>query len=587
MSAIAIDEAHCVSEWGHDFRPEYRQLRQLRQWFPQVPITALTATATERVRADIMTQLDLQEPEVFVSSFNRPNLYYEVRPKHRQSYPELVQLIRQYKGESGIIYCFSRKQVDELTSRLQMDGIKALPYHAGLDTETRTEHQTRFIRDDVQVMVATVAFGMGINKPDVRFVIHYALPRNIEGYYQESGRAGRDGEAAQCILFFGAGDIRNIEFLIGQKIDPDSGEPLEDEQRIATQQLRRVVNYAEAYECRRTVQLGYFGESFVGNCGNCDNCLRPKPMEDWTIEAQKFLSCVARVQERFGMNYVIDVLRGSKSQRVLQNGHDRLSTYGIGTDHSTDAWKHLGRSLIHQGLVDETTDGYSILKLNALSWEVLRKQRSVAIAVSATPKRTSTSTPDAPPSAPIEQLFQRLQTLRKRLADEQGVPPYVVFANASLREMAERQPRSKAEFATIQGVGSRKLAQYGDIFLAEIHTFCQEQGVAATDAIAPSETTRLTLQLYQQGLKPFEIAEHRNLRVGTIMTHLAQLIATGHDIEMDQLVQRDRRQKIEAAIQVVGCESSRKIRDYLGEVYGYDEINLVIAWWQRQHPPTV
>lgn len=596
VSSIAIDEAHCVSEWGHDFRPDYRQLQQLRQSYPKVPVMALTATATERVRHDIVEQLNLKDPVVHLATFNRPNLYYEVRPKQRQTYDELVQIVRKTPG-SGIVYCLSRKRVDELALKLQNDGIQALPYHAGLPTETRTDNQTRFIRDDVQVMVATVAFGMGINKPDVRFVVHYDLPRNIEGYYQESGRAGRDDEPADCILFYGAGDIKTVEFLISQKVDPSTGQPLEDEQRIASQQLRRVVNYAEAIECRRIIQLGYFGEAFPGNCGNCDNCCHPKPVEDWTIEAQKFLSCIARVRERFGIGYVVDVLRGSKNQRVLQNGHEKLSTYAIGKDRSAEEWRMLGRSLVHQGLIDESSDGYSVLKLNELSWEVLRKQRSVSVAVE--PGRMVTAQTSSETDENIEALFQRLQTLRKRLADQQSVPPYVVFANASLRLMAQQQPLNNAQFSQISGVGSRKLSQYGDIFLAEIRAFRVEKGLSLTPSTStaspvglplptpvhrsPSDTHRLTLQLFQQGLKPFEIAEQRNLRMSTVMTHLAELIEMEHDIPLNSLVPLDRQEKILSAIATVGGDSRRRIRDYLGEVYGYDEIHLVQAHWRREN----
>ena len=297
ISAFAIDEAHCVSEWGHDFRPEYRQLSVLRSHYPKIPIIALTATATHRVREDVVRQLNLRDPRINVSSFNRPNLYYEVRPKSKTAYVEVVRLIKETPG-AGIIYCLSRKRVEEIADRLRQDRIAALPYHAGLDAETRQENQTRFIRDDVRVMVATIAFGMGINKPDVRFVIHYDIPKNIEGYYQESGRAGRDGEPATCTLFYSYADVRTIEYIIDQKVDPNTGEPLVEEQRIATQQLRRVIDYAEALECRRRIQLSYFGEDFPGNCEGCDNCKFPKPVEDWSIEAQKLLSCVARFAQR-------------------------------------------------------------------------------------------------------------------------------------------------------------------------------------------------------------------------------------------------------------------------------------------------
>ncbi|MDX2216552.1 MAG: DNA helicase RecQ [Oculatellaceae cyanobacterium bins.114] len=380
IATFAIDEAHCLSEWGHDFRPEYRQLKELRRRYPDVPFLALTATATDRVRQDIVHQLQLRSPLIHVASFNRQNLYYEVRPKQKYAYKDLFKLIHQTEG-AGIVYCLSRKKVDEITYRLQEDGVEALPYHAGLSDAERTLNQTRFIQGEVRVMVATIAFGMGIDKPDIRFVIHFDLPRNMEGYYQECGRAGRDGQPSACTLFFSYGDIKTIEYLIAQKVHPVTGDPLQEEQQIARQQLRQVLDYAEGLDCRRIIQLGYFGERFEGHCGNCDNCLNPKPLEDWTIEAQKFLSCVARCDQRFGMKYIIDVLRGSKDQRILKNGHHRLSTYGIGKDQSADEWRILGRSLLHQGFLEETSDGYSVLKLNAESWQVMRKQRSVYVAM--------------------------------------------------------------------------------------------------------------------------------------------------------------------------------------------------------------
>ncbi|MBW4420389.1 MAG: DNA helicase RecQ [Myxacorys californica WJT36-NPBG1] len=604
ISSITIDEAHCVSEWGHDFRPEYRQLSCLRSQYPAVPIMALTATATERVREDIIKQLQLRDPTVLVSSFNRPNLYYEVRPKGKTAYQELVKQIKETPG-AGIVYCLSRKKVDELAAKLKQDGIAALPYHAGLNAETRTENQTQFIRDNVRVIVATIAFGMGINKPDVRFVIHYDLPRNIEGYYQESGRAGRDSEPSQCTLFFSTADIRTIEFLISQKVNPATGEALEEEQRIATQQLRRVINYAEATECRRTIQLSYFGEEFPGNCETCDNCRYPKPLEDWTIEAQKFLSCVARFAQKnqhFGIGYTIDVLRGSRAERILKNQHDKLSTYGIGRDRTLEEWRMLARSLVHQRLIDEAADGYSVLMLNELSWEILRGQRKVQIAVDKV-KPTPVATPSISlDTKESEELYNRLQHLRKRLADEQSVPPYVVFSNASLRLMAQQQPQTREQFLKISGVGTRKVAQYGDVFLAEIQEFREENGlpvdadpiptpkiikldapIVAPGAHEATYTQLYTLEMFQQGTKPADIAEQRNLRLTTVMTHLAELLEMGYEVDLDRLVPRYRRAKILEAIGSVGDGSLTDIREELGEGYGWDEIKIMRSWHRKNY----
>lgn len=471
IASFVIDEAHCVSEWGHDFRPEYRQLAQLRTRFPSVPLLAFTATATPRVRTDILQQLALQDPAIHVASFNRPNLYYAVRNKDKHTYKELLARARASDG-AGIVYCLSRKRVDELAGRLREDGVRALPYHAGLDGDERSRNQESFIRDDAQVVVATIAFGMGINKPDVRWVVHYDLPRTLESYYQESGRAGRDGDPAQCTLYFGVGDIRTAEFLIDQKIDPVTSEPLEEEQRIARQQLRQVLNYAESTECRRAIQLRYFGESFAPPCGACDNCTQPRDLKDWTVEAQQYLSCIARLaqrRERFGAAYLIEILRGGESQRLIDRGHQALSVYGIGKNRSVDEWRHLARTLVHQGLIDEAQDGYPVAMLNKASWEVLRGERRVSIAESLRPvrerkqRKTVVTNHDASPDAA---LFEKLRLLRKKLADENGVPPYVIFHDATLREIATRKPTTSAEFSMIPGVGERKLERYGDAFMS-------------------------------------------------------------------------------------------------------------------------
>ncbi len=472
INAFVIDEAHCVSEWGHDFRTEYRQLARLRHRHPKVPMIAFTATATARVRTDISAQLALRDPAIHVASFNRPNLFYRVRVKDKNTYRELLGLVK--GGGAGIVYCLSRKRVDELAAKLQADGIQAAAYHAGLDGVTRHDAQEAFIRDDLQVIVATIAFGMGIDKPDVRWVVHYDLPRTLEGYYQESGRAGRDGDPAKCILYFGGGDIRTAEFLIQQKVDP-GGAPLENEQRVARQQLRQVLQFAESTECRRAVQLRYFGETFVGPCGACDNCCEPCSVEDWSVEGRQFLSCIARLaqrRQRFGAAYIIDILRGARTERIVSSGHDTLSVYGIGKHRRIEEWRDLARAMLHQGLIDEAQDGYSVLSLNAQSWPVLRGEQPVHIARRAKAGRGSSS--GAGVSSMDDTLFERLRALRKRLANENGLPPYVIFHDSTLRQMAEHRPLDFEQFAALPGVGQAKLARYGAQFIAQMREYLQE-----------------------------------------------------------------------------------------------------------------
>jgi len=382
-------------------------------------------------------------------------------------------------GGAGIVYCLSRRRVDELALQLQSDGFRVRPYHAGLDAAARRNNQEAFIRDDVQVIVATIAFGMGINKPDVRWVVHYDLPKTLEGYYQESGRAGRDGDPARCILFFGASDIRTSEFLIQQKMDPDTGAALEVEQRIARQQLRQVLNYAESTECRRAVQLRYLGEGFAAPCGACDNCCEPRTLQDWSTEARQFMSCIARLAQRgqrFGAAQIIDILRGARSDRVLSRGHDTLSVYGIGKQRSVDEWRSVARALLHQGLIEETQDGYPVLSLNAQSGQVLRQELIVHMAAPVKRSRARSSAAEGP-ATENGALFERLRALRKRLADEHGLPPYVVFHDATLREMAERRPRNLSQFADLPGVGEAKLARYGERFIAAIAEHAQSAGL--------------------------------------------------------------------------------------------------------------
>ncbi len=605
IAGFAIDEAHCVSEWGHDFRPEYRQLSRIRQLYPDVPMIGLTATATERVREDISQQLELKQPYVHVASFNRSNLYYEVVPKQgvEQSYTNLLRQIKRLQG-SGIVYCLSRKRVDEISDRLKQDGIDAIPYHAGLTPKQREENQTRWIRDDVQVMVATVAFGMGINKPDVRFVVHYDIPRNIEGYYQESGRAGRDGEDSHCTLFLGYGDLETIKYMIAQKVDPQTNDPLEAEQRIAQHQLRQVVDYAEGLDCRRSILLRYFGENFHGDCANCDNCLTPKPMEDWTVESQKFLSCVARTKERFGGTHIIEVLRGSLNKKVLQHGHEHLTTHGIGKDRSLDEWRQLSRSLVHQGLLTQTTDGYGILKLNERSWEVMRNQRNVLLPIEhdATPTADRSISDRGDRSVDVDILFERLRLLRKNLADEQAVPPYMLFSNATLNQMAEQQPTNHRDFAKLSGVGAKKLEQYADDFIAIIlehhqkyppveptessqSSKVQAESISSKSKLSKASTQRETLEMYEHGLDIEAIARDRHLKPATIWTHLVQLVESGYAINCDRLVTPERQTVIYEALEAIGGDSLRNLFDHLREEYTYDEIKIIRAIWQNEKEP--
>ena len=569
IAAIAIDEAHCVSEWGHDFRPEYSKLELIRQRYSKIPLQALTATATKRVQKDIIRQLNLRSPDVHVASFDRPNLYYEIQPKDRNVYPKLLREIRRESG-AGIVYCRSRSRVDDVATRLKCDGINAVPYHAGLSDTERSKNQTSFLRDDIQVIVATVAFGMGINKPDVRFVFHYDLPGSLESFYQESGRAGRDGEPSKSILFFSYGDRKKIEFFIQKKPDVN-------EQKIASQQLNQVINYAEGNDCRRTIILRYFGERYQGNCNKCDNCLNPKPIEDWTVEAQKFLSCVARCEQKFGLNHIVDVLIGSRKQKIHQYGHHLLSTYGIGKGRTADEWRMLGRSLIHQGLVGQTTDGYPTLKLNKRSWEVFRNQLTVKIAVD---KHKNKATADYNPrKAEAELLFEKLRKLRKQIGDQNSLPPYMIFADSSLKLMAQVRPTTIAEFGNLSGVNEYKAKQYGDSFISAILEF---NALHKLPVSLPSKSQMATLQLHQQGLSAEEISQSRSLAISTVNTHLSELIEMNQPIALNKLVKADKQQEIIKAIEQVGDLTLTTIKDALNQDYSYDEIKLVRGWWRRQ-----
>ena len=474
---IAIDEAHCISEWGHDFRPEYRQIAELRGRFPETPLMALTATATERVRADIVLQLNLREPRRYVASFNRANLTYRVIPRN-QPLRQVLDVARRHNGESGIVYCGSRTGTERLANRLIDQGIRAVPYHAGLDAGTRAENQEAFIRDDVQIVCATIAFGMGIDKPDVRFVIHYDLPKNIEGYHQETGRAGRDGLSADCVLLFNASDVAKQIGFIEEKTD-------EQEQRVARDLLQKMVHFAETSDCRRRSLLDYFSESFTDdNCGACDNCLEPRETFDGTEAAQKFLACIYRIRERsgfgFGLNHVVEVLTGADTEAIRKWGHDQVSTHGIGDEFGRDEWKAIGRELMRLGLAQLTSGRMSVVELTPEGREWLRSREPLELTrpVVAKPKSREKRirSERAGEIECDEMLFERLRELRLELAAKEGVPPYMIFGDVALREMARDCPATLEAFGLISGVGEKKKVKFGKLFISEIAAYLEVKG---------------------------------------------------------------------------------------------------------------
>jgi ATP-dependent DNA helicase RecQ len=475
VALFAIDEAHCVSQWGHDFRPEYRELAVLHQRFPQVPRIALTATADQRTRDEIVERLSLQNARPFVSSFDRPNIGYRVALRHNAK-RQLGEFLLGHEGDSGIVYCLSRRKVDSTAAWLEESGIEALPYHAGLDSATRAKNQKRFLREEGVVMVATVAFGMGIDKPDVRFVAHLDLPRSIEGYYQETGRAGRDGLPAEAWMIYGLSDVVTMSQMIAQS------ESADERKRVERQKLETLLAYAEATDCRRQLLLGAFGEIYPGPCGHCDNCIAPPKTWDATVPAQKALSAVYRTGQRFGSGHVISVLRGEEGERVLSLNHHQLSTFGIGADMDDKQWRSIFRQLLAAGLLETDAEGYGTLRLSSASRAVLSGGQQVKLREDARPERSTrrrrdskliTGEKSSGGSLGIEAYEQStwdaLRALRTQLAKQQGVPPYVVFHDATLLSMLRAMPTTEDELATISGVGEAKLKRYGRDFLAVIN----------------------------------------------------------------------------------------------------------------------
>jgi ATP-dependent DNA helicase RecQ len=474
LSLFAIDEAHCVSQWGHDFRPEYRQLALLAERFPGVPRLALTATADAPTRRDILERLKLEGGAVFVAGFDRPNIRYRVVPK-RSPREQLLAFLRQRpEGEAGIVYCMSRAKVEQTASWLEAQGYTALPYHAGLDSERRALHQDRFLKEEGVIMVATIAFGMGIDKPNVRFVAHLDLPKSLEAYYQETGRAGRDGLPAEAWMAYGMEDIARLRQLV------EASAMAEAQKRVERQKLDALLGYCESIRCRRQILLSVFGESLPEPCGNCDTCLEPVAAFDGTEAAQLALSCVYRTGQRFGAGHVIDVLMGAQTERVRRLGHDKLKLYGLGRERGRESWRSILRQLVAQGLLLVDIEGHGGLRLGKDCRPVLRGEQRVSLREETLGTRLAQSThrkreaPQRPSDGPEARLFESLRDRRLALARDQGVPPYVIFHDTTLLEMARLRPRNLTEMANISGVGKSKLERYGEEFLTIIAEAAEE-----------------------------------------------------------------------------------------------------------------
>ena len=605
VDRIAIDEAHCISEWGHDFRPEYRQLPRLRQVLPGVPFIALTATATDQVRDDIEQHLALREPERFTASFNRPNLTYRVAQK-TGAYDQVLQFLRKRPDDSGIIYCLSRKGTEALASKLSADGIAALPYHAGLEQTERAGNQEKYLRDRVRVMCATIAFGMGINKPNVRFVIHYDMPKNLEGYYQETGRAGRDGLPGECLLLFNAGDAAKHQGFIDEMPDPA-------EAARARHLLDQVVHYAEASSCRRALLLNYFSEEYPEpNCGGCDNCQSPRDFFDGTEVAQKLLSCVFRANQAsrwsFGLGHYCDILCGASNEKILRQGHQNLTTYGIGREMGRTEWQAIGRELMRMGFLQSQAVGKgSTLSVSEQGLKALKERAKFTltrpIPAAEAKKRTATVSKAGDIDCD-EKLFNALRALRRELAETRGVPPYVIFGDVSLRHMASAYPTNETEFARIPGVGHQKLVDFCEVFTAAVRQHLGMHERQAFVAAAPpppvassrpagskpasmqsapvTDTIAETLRLFRSGLTDLvELAEKRNLAESTIASHLSNAIMSGRadDLTPAQFLHPDMISQLAEVFEAAGqTDSLGPIKELSGDRFEYRDLHLFRAF---------
>lgn len=572
VNLFAIDEAHCISSWGHDFRPEYTQLGFLKKQFPDIPVIALTATADKITRRDIIDKLQLVQPEVFIASFDRPNLSLEVRPGQKRL-EQILSFLSRHPKDSGIIYCLSRKSTEEIAAKLNEKGFRAAYYHAGMPPEERDQVQEQFINDNIPIICATIAFGMGIDKSNVRWIIHFNLPKNIEGYYQEIGRAGRDGVRAETLLFYSFADVSLLQDII-LKNDSENSE-------VQLAKLERMQQYAESLACRRRILLNYFGEDLSENCGNCDICKNPPEYFDGTVIAQKALSAVYRLQEQVGINMLINVLRASGRKDLLEKGYDRIKTYGAGRDLPFVEWRDYLQQLVNLGYLEVAHDQHNVLKLTPASQRVLFENETVSLVKMTTVQdrleeekaKAKASLPKTQRQRTRDELFEELRQLRKKLAQEKGVPPYLVFSDATLEEMAAVRPTNDLEMQRISGVGERKLHLYGDVFQALIRDYVKRSGPQVS-----ADTVLMTYDFYKEKLTIDQIAQERNLSPATVYSHLEELLRNGHEIDIYRFVTKAEVDRVLRSRRYL--DQPFKLKD-LFEVMNreipYEKIRLILA----------
>ncbi|GAB3201116.1 ATP-dependent DNA helicase RecQ [Pontibacter aydingkolensis] len=575
VSLFAVDEAHCISAWGHDFRPEYTQLKAIKQQFPSVPVIALTATADKLTQKDIQEQLYLRNPEVYVASFDRPNINLMVKPG-RDRFNKITEFLNRHHNQPGIIYCLSRKGVEALANKLKANGYSATYYHAGMSPNQRAKAQEDFLRDNVQIVCATIAFGMGIDKSNVRWVIHYNLPKNIEGYYQEIGRAGRDGAKSDALLFYSFADVMNMRNMLQEN------QSRETQTELQLVKLERMQQFAEASACRRRILLQYFGETMRKDCGNCDICRNPPVRFDGTLLAQKALSAIARTQEQVNMGLLVDVLRGARTSQVMQHGFDRIKTYGAGREVSTMDWNRYLHQLLNEGYMEMAYDQGYTLKLTEHSNQVLFEGRKVQLVKFEDVKQEEPAVKARPKRELIKDaLFERLRALRKRIADEAGVPPYVVFTDTTLQEMAAERPTTKIAMLSISGVGAQKFERYGDQFMSEIIDFINDE--QAKGSKMKGATHLATFELLKQGYTIEQIAIQRNLNPVTIFSHIATLFEQGYDIDLYKYVSKGEYKVISKAIAKLGVDAKLKdLFEFLEENYEYYKIRLSVSIFKKE-----